>query len=105
MRAAAWFIPGGRGSCRTNTKLGRSLALPLVPWQVVFRLPLAFWLPHRDVAAGSQLYIVRLLFSGRFKTKHSPYIDLRLFGQIRCKSNLASNFLSKFTRLGADDQR
>jgi len=27
-RAATWFIPGGRGSCRTKTKLGRSLALP-----------------------------------------------------------------------------
>ena len=23
-----WFLPGGRGSCRTHAKLGRSLALP-----------------------------------------------------------------------------
>ena len=27
-RAAKWFLPGGRGSCRTNAKLGRSLVLP-----------------------------------------------------------------------------
>ncbi len=30
-RATALFIPGGRGSCRTNDKLGGSLALPLEP--------------------------------------------------------------------------
>ncbi len=29
-----------RGSCRTKAKLGRSLALPLKPWEVVFSLPL-----------------------------------------------------------------
>ena len=28
-RTANWFIPGGRGSCRSKAKLGRSLALPL----------------------------------------------------------------------------
>jgi len=28
--AAKWFVPGGRGSCRSKAKLGRSLALPSV---------------------------------------------------------------------------
>ncbi len=28
-RAAVSIVPGGRGSCRTKAKLGRSLSLPL----------------------------------------------------------------------------
>ncbi len=62
---ATMDIPGGRDSCRTKTKLGRSLALTLEPLAGSFTLPLASWhqvsTPESRGASGILFCLVSVL--------------------------------------------